>query len=185
LRKIFAQAPFIEVGENFCSPDSQFPVQGLTVSGINGVHLRTPIGAPIPFVEDMRFVESWNLKVTKVGIIFRKGKSHLFQDYVVTPRADDLTEGSKRSADRKWREWVVILTSSQLLFFRDTNLMHTVQTKDTLEDDSALRLSRTLLRPEEIIVLKDCIAVYDMAYTKVRVFFLSNVLREVERHAAL
>jgi hypothetical protein len=90
----------------------------------------------------------------------------------VTLRADDLTEGSKRSAHRKWREWVVILTSSQLLFFRDTNLMHTVQTRDMLEDDGALRLLRTLLRPEEIIALKDCIAVYDMAYTKVSVSYL-------------
>jgi hypothetical protein len=75
LRKTFAQAPFIEVSKKFCSPDSPIPVQGLTVSSINGVHLRTPISAPIPFFEDIRFKESWNLKVTKVGILLRKGKS--------------------------------------------------------------------------------------------------------------
>jgi hypothetical protein len=43
-----------------------------------------------------------NVRVTKVGLLSRK---------------DDLVEGGKKVNWRKWKQWTVILTSSQLLFF--------------------------------------------------------------------
>lgn len=42
------------------------------------------------------------LKITKVGLLSRK---------------EDLAEGGKKAASRKWRGWSVVLTGSQLLFF--------------------------------------------------------------------
>lgn len=43
-----------------------------------------------------------NLKITKVGLLSRK---------------EDLAEGGKKAASRKWKAWTVVLTGSQLLFF--------------------------------------------------------------------
>lgn len=43
-----------------------------------------------------------SLKITKVGLLSRK---------------EDLIEGGRKSASRKWRGWSVVLTGSQLLFF--------------------------------------------------------------------
>jgi hypothetical protein len=92
---------------------------------------------------------------------------------MVTPPADDLIEGNKRSTYRKWKEWAVILTSSQLLFFRDINLAHMLQTQETMKGDDVPQSPQALLRPDETISLKECIAVYDMAYTIVRLFIYS------------
>lgn len=43
-----------------------------------------------------------SLKITKIGLLSRK---------------EDLVEGGKKAASRKWKGWSVILTGSQLLFF--------------------------------------------------------------------
>jgi len=92
--------------------------------------------------------KTWNLKITKCGLLNRK---------------DDTSEGGKKNTNRKWRSWSVVLTGSQLLFFRDTT--STLQTLST--GFSTHQPSTTILRPDELFSLKDSIAVYDRSYTKV------------------
>jgi hypothetical protein len=43
-----------------------------------------------------------HIRMSKVGLLTRK---------------DDLLEGGKKGNWRKWKQWTVILTGSQLLFF--------------------------------------------------------------------
>ena len=92
--------------------------------------------------------KTWNLNITKSGLLNRK---------------DDTSEGGKKNTNRKWKSWSVVLTGSQLLFFRDTT--STLQTLST--DFSMHPPSTTILRPDELFSLKDSIAVYDRSYTKV------------------
>lgn len=96
---------------------------------------------------------SMSIKVTKVGILNRKD--------AIGPRG-------KRNTFRKWRYWSVILTGSQLLWFRDPALAQHV--RQNLNDGPADDVSGiSLLKPDEITSLKDGIAVYDKTYTKVGV----------------
>lgn len=60
----------------------------------------TTFVAPPKKDRDLTTVSS--LKITKIGLLSRK---------------EDLAEGGKKAASRKWRGWSVILTGSQLLFF--------------------------------------------------------------------
>lgn len=93
---------------------------------------------------------SMSIKVTKVGILNRKD--------AIGPRG-------KRNTFRKWRYWSVILTGSQLLWFRDPALAQHV--RQNLNDGPADDVSGiSLLKPDEITSLKDGIAVYDKTYTK-------------------
>ncbi|TFK30578.1 hypothetical protein FA15DRAFT_662569 [Coprinopsis marcescibilis] len=90
------------------------------------------------------------LKVTKVGLLNRK---------------DDITGRGKRAAVRKWRQWSVLLTGSQLLFFRDTSMV------DKLVDwfGSCTDEGSTFgepFKPDEVLSVKDAIAVFDKSYTK-------------------
>lgn len=89
----------------------------------------------------------WNLKITKCGLLNRK---------------DDISEGGKKNTNRKWKSWSVVLTGSQLLFFRDT-----ASTLQTLSTSPVHPPPTTILRPDELFSLKDSIAVYDRSYTKV------------------
>lgn len=62
----------------------------------------------------------------------------------------------------------MILTGSQLLFFRDTSvalnlLAHARSTVDT----DLLSMQLSFLKPEEILSVKNAVAVYDSAYVKV------------------
>lgn len=91
--------------------------------------------------------KTWNLKITKCGLLNRK---------------DDTSEGGKKNANRKWKSWSVVLTGSQLLFFRDTSTLQTLST-----DFSTHPPPTTILKPDELFSLKDSIAVYDRSYTKV------------------
>lgn len=77
-----------------------------------------------------------------------------------------MAEGGKRSVSRKWKEWSVILTGSQLLFFRDSDMAPALMAQ-RISGEQALRPPQALLRPDEILSLKDCVAVFDMTYTKV------------------
>ena len=79
---------------------------------------------------------------------------------------DDLMEGSRRYMYRKWKEWTVILTGSQLLFFRETSLANDLLAHQFSGAEYVPSSEQTFLRPDEIISLKDCIAVYDLSYTK-------------------
>jgi hypothetical protein len=56
-----------------------------------------------------------HVRMTKVGLLTRK---------------DDLLEGGKRGNWRKWKQWTVILTGSQLLFFVRLPSLKTVGLSD-------------------------------------------------------
>lgn len=99
-------------------------------------------------------VEMLNLKVTKVGLLNRK---------------DDVVEGGKKSTNRKWKTWSVILTGSQLLFFRDLNWPSALSPSDSIE--RFVPLPSSSFKPDESFSVKDSIAVYDRLYTKVGLSF--------------
>ena len=99
--------------------------------------------------------EVLSVKVTKVGFLQRK---------------DDVLEGGKKAGNRKWKEWGVMLTGSQLLFSRDPNWTSVIQSQLTPEARSVPRNS--IPRPDEMLSVRDAVAVYDRSYTKV--CFLNN-----------
>lgn len=79
-------------------------------------------------------------------------------------------EGSKKS--RKWKSWSVILTGSQLLFFKDPAWALTLleQMKSPLVDRQSgqpLLPRMTNFKPDEVFPIKDCIAAYDTMYSEV------------------
>ena len=120
----------------------------------------SPSDAPVSKFNDFPNIfgskgKTRNLKITKCGLLNRK---------------DDTSEGGKKNANRKWKSWSVVLTGSQLLFFRDT--ISTLQTLST--DFSTHPPPTTNLRPDELFSLKDSIAVYDRSYTKVA-YVMSNL----------
>jgi hypothetical protein len=97
--------------------------------------------------------KTWNLKITKCGLLNRK---------------DDTSEGGKKTINRKWKPWSVVLTGSQLLFFRDSTWNSALQTPSTDSPTrQAIHPPTTILRPDELFSLKDSIAVHDRSYTKV------------------
>ncbi|THU91774.1 hypothetical protein K435DRAFT_968021 [Dendrothele bispora CBS 962.96] len=94
--------------------------------------------------------EVWNLRVTKIGLLNRK---------------DEALEGGRKAGNRKWRMWNVILTGSQLLFFRDTsNSWANISSESS--DEHIVLPQATMFKPDELYSVKDAIAVYDRFYTK-------------------
>jgi hypothetical protein len=114
-----------------------------------------------PATERLHPNETWSLKMTKVGVLNRK---------------DDMMEGGMKSSNRKWKAWSVILTGSQLLFFRDPGWASALSPNS---DSSVELLSppSNLFRPDECFSLKDTLAVYDLTYTKVRCLLHINIFR--------
>ncbi len=55
-----------------------------------------------------------SLKVTKVGVVNRK---------------DDMADGGKKSASRKWKTSGLLLTGSQLLLFKDVIWINALQSQ--------------------------------------------------------
>ncbi|ORY20870.1 hypothetical protein BCR39DRAFT_554628 [Naematelia encephala] len=97
------------------------------------------------------------LKVTKVGLLSRR---------------DEDTANSKKSS-RKWKSWSVILTGSQLLFFKDPAWALTLleQAKAAANSDQisggvALLPPVSGFKPDEVFPVRDCIAIYDRDYTR-------------------
>jgi hypothetical protein len=86
------------------------------------------------------------LTVTKSGVLVRK---------------DDSIEGGRRASNRKWRECAVVLTGSQLLFFRDSSWINEVLGGEGGEAPASL------LRPDEVLSVRGAVAVYDRDYMKV------------------
>lgn len=160
LRRAFATARTIEVGdpEDLRMPHSHF----FTVqSGIGSPILGTSGGIGSQFGAYAEFLppltrEVATLKVTKVGVLYRK---------------DDTIEGGKRASNRKWKEWTVILTGSQLLFFRDTTLAAGFLSRaEGVETEVPI----APLRPEELLSVQNAIAVIDHSYTKVCLILSSH-----------
>ncbi|GAA93683.1 uncharacterized protein L969DRAFT_78852 [Mixia osmundae IAM 14324] len=94
-----------------------------------------------------------SLPVVRAGFLTRKC------DYVDT---------DKRSGNRKWRQIGAVLTSSQLLIFKDTASLYDVL--DDLEGRGATGQRPTadgfIHQPDEIWTLKDAVAVYDPDYIR-------------------
>ncbi|PPQ73222.1 hypothetical protein CVT24_010032 [Panaeolus cyanescens] len=118
-------------------------VNGVTVVTSNLTHPTNPVLPTSDTQSETRY-----LKVAKMGLLNRK---------------DDLLEGGRRSHNRKWRMWGVMLTGSQLLFFRDSSVI--VQLVQVLKS-SEESVPSLLTRPDEIFSLKDAIAAHDRSYTK-------------------
>lgn len=92
------------------------------------------------------------LKVAKAGLLNRR---------------DITLDIGKRPKTGKWRSWGVILTSSQLLLFRDHMWATSVQ--EQMRDRTGRRLVPPvpLRRPDEVLPLKNSVALRDRSYDKV------------------
>lgn len=109
------------------------------------------------------------LRITKVGCVGRK---------------DDMDD-KKKSQSRKWKTCGMILSSSQLLFFRDlvwTSALDQRITEQTAEqpnkEGGVLITPRiTYFKPDGVLALGDAIAVKDSTYSKYK-----HVFRLVTRH---
>ncbi|KAK0465410.1 uncharacterized protein EV420DRAFT_1514239 [Desarmillaria tabescens] len=95
--------------------------------------------------------EMYTLRVSKAGVLSRK---------------DDMLEGGKKSTHRKWRPMSVVLTGSQLLFFRDLTWANTLACSSDPSGSQVIYPQATVFNPDESISVKDCIAVWDESYTK-------------------
>ncbi len=79
---------------------------------------------------------------------------------------DDVLEGGRKSTARKWRQFKVALTGSQLLFFKDLRWDHQLSEKPG--GGRVLTLpNASMVKPDEVISVNDAIAVLDVSYTKV------------------
>ncbi|EMS19609.1 ARF guanyl-nucleotide exchange factor [Rhodotorula toruloides NP11] len=141
------------------SPDPALAGSPLTPTVSNGTFI-----ADAPKKKDRPPISS--LKITKVGLLSRK---------------EDLAEGGKKAASRKWRGWSVVLTGSQLLFFKDPNfaaalqqsLRAAAQDSTPRPNDSSV-LSFTYpgsFKPDAVLSLANTAAIYDATYSKYRNVF--------------
>ncbi|KAF9240934.1 hypothetical protein BU15DRAFT_87495 [Melanogaster broomeanus] len=132
----FVKGHVIEVAPADTRPPSAF--FGLSVGGIPSPSLTGYGGVPdIPPTPS----EIWTLKLTKVGVLNRK---------------DDLLEGGKKAIESQ--------VASQLLLFRDLSWTSTLLSWS--EPPKKDPLQSTLFKPDEVISLKDTLAVFDRSYTK-------------------
>ncbi|KAG6832485.1 hypothetical protein H0H92_001531 [Tricholoma furcatifolium] len=106
-------------------------------------------GGSSPLTATASTGETRTLKLSKVGSLSRK---------------DDILEGGRKAGNRKWKSWTVILTGSQLLFFRDASWATSLP---SLTPGGHNILSQSaLLRPDELLSVRGAIAVYDKSYNK-------------------
>lgn len=148
LQNAFARAAVIEVGGvDAYKPSS--PFFALSVGGLSSPMAN--VGA-LPEVLPPTG-EVWTLKLTKVGLLNRK---------------DETIEGGKKATNRKWKMWSVILTGSQLLLFRDPSWATTLLAQPHSSDGQVIIPQAALFKPDELISVKDSIAMFDKSYTKVR-----------------
>ncbi len=100
------------------------------------------------------------LKVTKVGVMNRR---------------DETADGPKKPS-KKWKQWGLILTSAQLLFFKDTIWTSALQSQiiDQMGDaqvseepvDVTISPRISYFRPDGVLSLSDAIAIYDAETAK-------------------
>jgi hypothetical protein len=97
------------------------------------------------------------LRVVKAGLLNRK---------------DTSLDIGKRVKANKWRLWSVVLTNSQLLFFRDHTWATSLQEQMRCRDGRILVPPAPLLKPDEVLSLKDSVALHDRSHDKHRSFLL-------------
>ncbi|KAH8835319.1 hypothetical protein DL96DRAFT_1519946 [Flagelloscypha sp. PMI_526] len=147
LHRAFAKATIVEVGPADPTPHLTyaFGVAGAPPSPL--VHTMNAFNDLSPMLNG----EVHTLRVTKVGTLSRK---------------DDLISGGRKSTNRKWKMWGVILTGSQLLLFRDPVLVQSLMAQ-WVESDGQIALTQAaVLKPDEVFSVKDSIAVYDHSYVR-------------------
>ncbi|KAJ1030472.1 hypothetical protein NDA16_001381 [Ustilago loliicola] len=127
-------------------------------------------GHPAPVTGEEEVV---SLKVTKVGVVNRK---------------DDVSDGGKKSASRKWKTSGLLLTGSQLLLFKDIIWINALQSQildqvgdsllcngiptdeqanhEVVEGGVVISPRITYFRPDGVISLADAVAVKDHSYGK-------------------
>ena len=146
LQLAFAKARVIEVSaENTRSPTSYFVSNSGAVTPPNPQDQSQDSSATSK--------EVWALRVAKAGILIRK---------------DDVLEGGKKAINRKWKAWSVILTSSQLLFFRDPTWAPTFLAQAESSHARNILPQASIFKPDELLSLQGSVAVHDTAYEKVR-----------------
>ncbi|KAL5519118.1 hypothetical protein ACEPAH_801 [Sanghuangporus vaninii] len=150
LRRSFARAEVIEVDVMDARRLSTLPFFTMNVTGTPGpvVHNVAP---PVLSDQESMLLEHSSLKVTKVGLLNRK---------------DDLLDGGKRSANRRWKEQSIILTGSQLFFYRDSVVALNLIVQSHSPGCDSFPNQSSFLMPDEILSVKDAIAVYDSSYVK-------------------
>lgn len=147
LLRDFAMASVVEVASEsrYAAP----PWFGLNVGG--GPSSIALVAAPS---YASMAVEVTTLKVTKVGVLMRK---------------DEMIEGGRKAGNRKWKEWSVLLTGSQLLFSRDPNWAALIQSRASAGNGVMAVQHGSMPRPDEMFSVKDAVAVFDRTYTKVNI----------------
>lgn len=90
------------------------------------------------------------IKITKVGLLGR--------------REDHLHGNTRRAIRRGWKNWSVVLTGAQLLFFKDTIWALTLVEKIRNAGGDSQAAQTTAFQPDEVMSVKDCVAIYDRTY---------------------
>ncbi|KAF5382956.1 hypothetical protein D9757_006388 [Collybiopsis confluens] len=140
LQRAFSNPDVIELGTDPSRTISTAPFFG------GGGAAAGPFASPdIPRDATLR------LNATKLGVLNRK---------------DDVLEGGKKASSRKWKPFSVVLTGSQLLFVRDSTwaIAFLSQTEDAR--DSGYLSAASAFKPDEVMSLKDAVAVFDRSYSK-------------------
>lgn len=146
LRKSFAQSPMIQIVNHHTFAGKSSSVMNRLVS-------------EVPSDPNLGVDESLmtNLKAVKVGLVFRK----------------EVGDGLIKNVTKKWKEWCVILTRSQLLFMKDTTLVDELQQSfyeasrmnaDNTDEQLVVRI--TGLKPDTVFSLEDGIALLDLTYKR-------------------
>jgi hypothetical protein len=144
LRFAFAKPGEMEVGSADYGLVSPFFGLGMGGSPLGNIGASLPSSAV------------WTLKVTKVGLLNRK---------------DDILEGGKKALNRKWKSWGVVLTGSQLLFFRDTSWSTSMLNQTVPSNGHVIFPQQTVFKPDEVLSVRDAVAVIDKSYVKVKSFY--------------
>ncbi|GAA5940665.1 hypothetical protein JCM1841_002015, partial [Sporobolomyces salmonicolor] len=180
LHSLFARAPILQIttrprSSSKSQPSAQpssLPQPPLPATGIGTPTSPLLQGSPLtptvssgtfvinpPRTKDRAMVSS--LKITKIGMLSRK---------------EDLSEGGKKAASRKWKAWSVVLTGSQLLFFKDSHFAYSLQhTLDAAAaasqprpDDSHVLVFtlQSPFKPDAVLSLAHTAAIYDSTYKR-------------------
>jgi hypothetical protein len=148
LQRAFLMADVVEVNSADATRTSFFNIGG-TGGSVNSVSNEVAAQANLSPSPSQPLA----LRVTMVGLLNRK---------------DDVLAGGRKASNRKWKSWSVLLTGSQLLFFRDTNWATALSSQDSPPDGRIVYPEAAPFRPDELLSVKDAIAVHDESYMKVR-----------------
>lgn len=146
LQRAFLMADVVEVNSADITRTSFFNIGGTGGpfnSMSNGVAAQANLSPSAP--------QPLALRVTKVGVLNRK---------------DDVLAGGRKASNRKWKSWSVLLTGSQLLFFRDTIWVTALSSQDSPPDGRIVYPEAAPFRPDEILSVNDAIAIHDESYMK-------------------